>query len=288
MQIGIISYLPSEVAIREKRKSFISAQLSWLRGIFPMTKPITVVAQGYNEEDYHHDFGEMEYIESNPVGPAEARNILLRKFYKTDDDYFLLLDDDFALYDYYDGDNLLREIESNPKKFIGLLDMIVGNNPVYLPFKKKNWADRKNISLYWKFKRTQINSGMPIAVVKNAAKYFEKMYFFNQGVQFHEDIDFTIQWVMGGHNRYQCEQWQYRDLGHTASTIFTKERKEEKQWFYNTISSYPSSWGLIKPIPGGGVKMDFTYINKRNVSLQTGYIKREKPFEFTEKEMPKE
>ena len=145
MKIGVISYLPENDL---KRRQARNQQHEWLKSIFP-NHEIVIVAQKYKVTDYIDD-NKIKYISfEQGIGPSRARNIILKEFYDSQEDFLLLLDDDCILYDYYDGIELLKELDEQPAKFKGI-DNIVCNNPRYLPFKKENYKD-KNVLKYWKF-----------------------------------------------------------------------------------------------------------------------------------------
>lgn len=280
MFVGIISFLPIGEG-RQKRLSFIKKQYEWLRSIFK-DKTFNIVAMNYEEDDYIRDRN-INYIKSQPLKPSSARNILLEKFYSSNEDYMLIMDDDIMLYDYYDANSLLLEIDSEPKKFF-MIDMIVGNNPIYLPFKKQNWVDRDNIRKYWKFKQAPFNNGLPLAIIKNIKKHKGISLFFIEleKVKAHEDIDWNFRWAIKGFTRYVCTCWQIKDLGHNFSTIFSKNREEGKGWLENTLKIQPFANKLFK-----NNKHDYSYIRSFDKTKKIGYIKRDKLFEFTEKEKQK-
>ena len=108
--IGIISYLPNDKKLRDVRKKNHLKQLQWLVNLFP-NETINIVAQGYQDSDLF-PYKTINYIRfAEGIGSTESRNILLRQFYKdNDDEYLFLLDDDVLSYPYYDADTLIYDI----------------------------------------------------------------------------------------------------------------------------------------------------------------------------------
>lgn len=280
MKIGIVSYLPKQ--IKERRKKAVISQYNFLRNIFP-EKELVVVAQQYEEEDYIKDKN-IRYIKyENGIGVSKARNIVLKEFYDSDEDFLLLLDDDVILYDYYDCVDLLKEIDSNPNKFKGV-DSICANHPKYLPFKKENYLD-KNILTHWKFEKKPFNTCGAFTIYRNIRKFKNKEVYFNErsdGLKVNEDVEFHINWVLQGNVSFVCPQMQMKEIGANDSTIFTGNRiREEKTAVRNTLKAYPFSDEVIV-----GDKLNWKYLDRYNRTRKKGYIKRDKPTTYKENEIP--
>jgi hypothetical protein len=98
--VNIISYF-GKPEIRENRKRFHNTQLEWCNKQFDK-KDIYVVSQFYEKDEYNHDLVG-NYIDADcskyklPTGPA--RNILLERFYKSDEDWAIFIDNDIILDD---------------------------------------------------------------------------------------------------------------------------------------------------------------------------------------------
>lgn len=197
MIVGVISYLPEDSAIREQRKSAHQKQLEWLRSILPDT-PIYVAQRGYREEDFVDG---INYISADP-GVGAARNNLFRMFYNTNEDFMLILDDDFGLYDYYGGDEMLREVNDHPEKFMEL-DLINFSNPTKAGFRKPMMDNREVVEKYYTF-NSIASKQVCLAIVKNFKKHYNKEYFFyNEPTAYStiaEDYEFIFQLILDGLN----------------------------------------------------------------------------------------
>ena len=197
MIVGIISYLPEDSAIRGQRKSAHQKQLEWLRSILPDI-PIYVAQRGYKEEDFVDG---INYISADP-GVGAARNNLFREFYRTHEDFMLILDDDFGLYDYYGGDEMLREVNDHPEKFMEL-DLINFSNPTKAGFRKPMMDNREVVEKYYTF-NSIASKQVCLAIVKNFKKHYNKEYFFyNEPTAYStiaEDYEFIFQLLLDGLN----------------------------------------------------------------------------------------
>lgn len=280
VQVGIISYLPDEQDKRAKRIKFLKNEVQFIREVYP-DKTINIVAQNWG--DYRLDDTNINYIISSPVGVSGARNILMRNLYQSKDDYILLMDDDMAVYDYYGCYDFFREIDKNSKKFL-MIDMLTAINPVYIPFKKRNYED-KLIQTHWKFTKRDFNTAQQITFIKNIKKYYDKELYYTipTKLPFHEDTDWHIRWAMEGFTCYTCEQIILKDPGNNYSTQFTSNRaKEEKLCAFEVIKRFPFANQMIK-----NGRIYYNYLRQFNKTKPIGYVKRELPYYYTEKEIPK-
>lgn len=267
MMIGIVSCLP-ENEERIKRKECVTQLLSFIRGVFPK-KEVVILAQNYSLEDYIQDTN-ITYISYPKTNISKARNIILKRFYDSKEDYLLLLDDTI-LYDYYDATALLKELDKTPTKFF-MCDRICANNPHYSPFKVANYAD-KNIQTHWKFVKYNGYAKMPFCVIKNIAKHTGLTIYFTEPQEDKQDlleeIDFHAKWINKGFASYACEQWQMKELleGEQKNCIADENAK---------ITSFLQSRPQIVIVS-----------HRRRKTRPQGYVKRAKKYEYTDKEIPK-
>ena len=289
MFIGIISYFPDS-EFREKRKQVHYEQIKWLKELYGNEQEINVVAQNYHEDDYLEG---INYVKSEkPLGATRCRNILLEKFYDTDNDYILMLDDDTLIYPYYKMDILMKEFQTKPEKYIKDIDMVVANYPAYQPFKQAMYDDPKNKTCYKFIPKPHI-VGMALMFFKNLRKYYDKKMFFNENMVLPpdfqltmEDTEFGIACMIEGLKCYQVCGLITKSPNWSISTVYTDEDKRldiNKKSIEFIIDKY-KDYGIIRREYG---RMDTKYFNKKyHKALPVLYINREEPIEFTEKEIP--
>lgn len=152
-----------------------------------------------------------------------------------------------------------------------MCDRICANNPHYSPFKVANYAD-KNIQTHWKFVRYSGYVKTPFCVIKNIAKHTGLTIYFTEPKEcnqdFLEEVDFHSKWVNKGFTAYACEQWQMKDLlkGEQKNCIAEDDAKR-------------NAFLQSRPLP---------IINQRRSKTKSqGYVKRAKPYEYKDKEIPK-
>lgn len=291
MIVGIISYLPEDSAIREQRKSAHQKQLEWLRSILPDT-PIYVAQRGYREEDFVDG---INYISADP-GVGAARNNLFREFYRTDEDFMLILDDDFGLYDYYGGDEMLREVNDYPEKFMEL-DLINFSNPTKAGFRKPMMDNREIVEKYYTF-NSIASKQVCLAIVKNFKKYYNKEYFFyNEPTAYStiaEDYEFIFQLILDGLNAVTGADLIGKVFSNLSTvTDYSKKLSNSKQHIEMLNSTYLY---LAKKyeLPMTDVNQIRDELTKRVRTIRKSknlrpykdiLIEREHPHVFTEKEL---
>lgn len=235
LMIGIISYLPNDLDKRKFRLNQHQQQLAWLSRILPNEFLLTI-CQNYEESEVS-DCNNMYpgYYIKHPegIGPAEARNEILRVFYNSVFDHLLLMDDDCTSYPYYGCEAIFKEIARDPEKFKGI-DAFCSQHPRYLPFKERIWKDKNNLG-FWKFTKRPPNTGAQIAVLSNIAKKKGKFVYHQSGIMdglkegetdfskvASEDVSFHLDWIKEGLNYFTLEVLQLCEST-TGSTIFSEK-----------------------------------------------------------------
>lgn len=192
MIIGIISYLPNDTNLRQKRLQAHHKQIELLN---KLNCQIYIVAQNYRQTDLLKNDNIHYILFDDGIGPANARNELLQRFYNSNEDWMLLCDDDRYFYNYYDIFTFFKELNNTPLKFIQL-DYIRSHMASKLPFKKQIYEQPLNLTHYV-FEDTQTIGDTGIAIIKNFKKYYNKeLYYTNlkaESGEGYEDKDFCCQ-----------------------------------------------------------------------------------------------
>lgn len=234
MFIGIISYLPDDITIRQKR---LQAHKKQIDNLQKFNLPIYVVAQNYKQNEYIKG---VNYIYMGAkLGPSGARNLLLKQFYATNQDFMWMLDDDIYPYNYYDLDLFINEINTNVDKFKEL-DYI---RPVFafqVPFKKQIYSDYRNARFYVFTDKNSINTTC-CGILRNLNKYYNKCVFYDDLDMIHgggyEDKDFCFKLKQNNiktHvlDTFICGSYNYTD----NSTLF--DSFEQRSKVHDSNNSY--------------------------------------------------
>lgn len=240
----IISYLPRD-DLREKRIEIHNRQIDyWLsKGLSVM-----VYAQGYGINDFRNDVKYIANVFGHIDRPGPARNVLLREFYNTDDDFCLLMDNDIICYEgpkYCDSDNLIEILRAIPIEAMAGIDVFEPLNPTQTPFSAfyEQHALTLNENLF--FKRRPNISGQSL-FIKNMVKHHGKEFFYddwfdekNGKIIMGEDVDFGLTLTKNGLGVYSLMNAVRKDMGWTVSS-WCKNPELRKQAFETLKAILPS------------------------------------------------
>jgi len=219
MNIYIISWF-GKSNIAHLRRNYHKRQIEWA---FENNLQPVVLAQEYQNSDYING---VTYIDSNSdriLLPAEARNIVLRKFYETDEDFGIIADNDTIIYEKYgDGKVIIDFFRSlDVKKFP--IDIISLSNPT--THLKKGVLEIPRYQNNLVFNKTYYASAL--FFLKNLKKY-HNTELYNDSETFVdkygklitcEDHDFCINGMLNhGLNVYSLRNVYYREFGRSKST----------------------------------------------------------------------
>lgn len=179
MQVLIPSYFGprDQPEVRKKRKEFHQRQLEWLfeQGFAPAD--IWISYKDYDDSDFTDG---VQYVkrpdEQVLIPPALGRNQLLSEWYKTNNDWCLVLDNDAILDDRNKG-NIIEWLRHNE---LSEVDAFVPVNPG-APGKgafNRLWED-SNIDDNWVFQRGELKGSFMF--LKNLKKHHGHELYFDTG-----------------------------------------------------------------------------------------------------------
>lgn len=285
--IGIISYLPDDLAVRKKRTASIEKQIQWLRSVLG-NEPIIVCAQNYRAGDYTYDSA-VEYVNfSGGIGPARARNEILKRFYESSDSCLLLLDDDNTMYPYYDYEELFKNLYYEFDRF-GDIDFVCCVDPAREAFKATVFNNQYSKD-YFILKRAAINCCPNIMFLRNLSKFGKMPIFYDTryvvGVDpeaFSEDLDFVSQLILNGNRCYQCFNFIKKPLAYQHSTLFSKE--ENQTCHRGLIRRYAERWNK-QGVKYNGNLDTRQFMKRYNRADSFKYVKRGKRYSFPDNLIP--
>lgn len=228
MHFGIIDYIPNDEH-RASHREALKKQIDWIFKKYKDPK-ISVVAQQFQAEDYYRE-GEVEYLKfEKGIGPAGARNVLLKKYYATDIDYFVIADAEQILTDHYDGWKLIEEIDEDPDKFMQM-DGIFPLCPRYTAYKFDMTTNRQFVERDWLFRRTGSPMLFNFTVLKNFKKHYNIEPLFDEQIfevqKICEDSDFVFKLVEAGMFLTLCPQMILGGTGR-YSVCFTNKSIQQQ------------------------------------------------------------
>lgn len=219
--VYIISWFGKD-SVREKRKEIHLRQLKFFK---ECNMKIVVYAQEYKDDEFQEG---VEYIinDGKLKLPGHARNVLLEKFYNSDQDFAVFADNDSILYfgdkyKYGDGADIFSELERTPIENFKNVGGMVPINSINEGYIKES---TENIEVYKDFfilKKSTACKGS-LMFLKNIKKHHGKEIYFIEMVD-HE-------------GNYACGE----DTFHPLQLI------KEGLWFYSLRNCVLKEFGTIK------------------------------------------
>lgn len=234
-KIYIISWLGKHA---ERRLGFHQRQLTWAA-----TQKLTpiVLAQDYKAEQYQPN---VEYINSPQKIPGTARNILIKKFYESDDDFAVFADDDTKLYEtenHGDSSNFMELIRQSDINSFANIDIIAAINPGQTPFSQvvKREIYQNNLV----FNRAYKFNGC-LFLLKNLRKYNKpEMYFDEERFEAEdgslitgEEYDFCISGLKQNLGVYRTFNAICHEMGQSYSTWVNDDSERNLHPMFNIIN----------------------------------------------------
>ena len=275
--IGIISYLPNEAHARFIRRKAHIRQLKELVNIF-RREDIIIVAQNYRENEFVN-YSRIKYIRfDHGIGPAEARNVLLKKFYDSQDECLLLMDDDVLWYDYYDACSLVVDFYKNSSKYD--FDLLIPTDPMREPFKKRLF--NKETEKSFLLKRIGLTDCPNIMLLKKVGLLQDGFDRKDPGAV-NEDIRFLAEFITHGFKGYKCLHWIKKTYSNACCSIIESTSERESLAWHKMLVKNSERFIIEKY----GVSMrDFS--KRFNKADKERTINRIQPYRIQAELIPKE
>lgn len=207
--VGSISYCVSDEETRQVRAAAHRKQLEWLGSLHLQDTTYYRVEQAYTD-DYRKAIGDI--IQVHPIvfdtgiGPAAARNVLLKRLYASTADWLLCLDDDRKLFSHYGASQFIEQlvIGAGTERLARNGVLVNGVCPERRPFKKLN-AEFGLVATQWNLRRATLDGCLQVCCIPNLVKYGYEPVYFNEQTDFTkgeppEDILFEIDWILAKHS----------------------------------------------------------------------------------------
>jgi hypothetical protein len=221
-----------------RRAEIHKRQLDWVKK--NDLQPV-VFAQNYKEEQYEPD---VQYIkhQGKVLTPGDARNILLKEFYNSDEDYAIFADNDTYLYTgqkYGANDTFVQTFRNIPFENLSDVDMFLPVNPANQPFTKDLTENAEGDKIRWRLRPTFMTK-TSILIVKNIKKHHDKEIYFDEkfvnsdGTLIPcEDQNFGIEFIQNGLGVFICNNIIFKEEQATPekstwSTGMTAEQRWER------------------------------------------------------------
>lgn len=240
--LGSISYcLGNENPKTEARIRVHQEELRWLESLHLED---TIEYEYFRvEQAYTPEFAEAVKTTLNltsitydrGIGPAAARNVLLKKLYESDVDWLVCMDDDRNLYSHYNGGDFIKELGISPHlaKLASQGTMVTCVCPAYRPFKKIN-AEFGMVGTHWNLRKCSLDGCLQVVMIPNLVKYNMKPIWFDETNDCMEgkppeDEQFEMDWLLAKHGIAANYMMIMRELDKQEKSLSTIYENQEKR-----------------------------------------------------------
>lgn len=223
----------------------------------------------------------------HPIPPGAARNQLLQILYESDADWLVCMDDDHALYEKFEGHELLWELSSPEFLKLGMQGYMIMAFPAYWDGYMKEVTSWGHADTHWLLKKTKHAGAMPFACIPNIVKWGKKPVWFDSETNASkegeppEDLKFMIDWIANGGRWVECLTMVGKSCGALdKSSIF-----ESKDARSNRDALYVQDWTvsyLKKKFPRNPALWTRKEFFKRKNPSCVLSVKRRHPHKFNE------
>lgn len=280
MKIYIISYFgPREaVDVRADRVKTHKEQCEWF------------IAKGHQPVVLNQDFSDDEFMDgviyvgdNSRHNACEARNLLFKEFYASDDLYACFADNDAIYKDTLFTYDPLHKVDEYAKDLKGRVDLLFAVNPIVFPFNKEINENRKLYDSRFVFQKTTVFKES-LFVMTNFKKVYDEEYYF-EGARFTgkngemlagEGTDFVFDLL--SHKRSALMYKQLIMHEKTSTSTWNVEKDQERYRIPDELKQYwmdkysiPFSDKNLKPkqfigmVSTGKKKVYRTYLNEKGV-----------------------
>lgn len=216
--VGIISFFGHTPETRKQRRKIHNFQLRWFRNQGFTKDEIIVASQYYNDDEYKRNYAtywDCQFPNSK-LKPGSARNFLLKEFYNSDADWFILADNDSVL-DFRDDTrhkgNIMQWLKDNDQNEVPCFVPVAPNVPGQGAWKDFFKERAEDLDKNWIFERGKTKTSFMF--LKNFKKHYGFEQYFDEGERFTsgEDWAFGIDLIMKGYRAMWCRNIILREMG---------------------------------------------------------------------------
>lgn len=248
---GTISYIPPDAERKTMRITNHRKQLDWLSTFLKSEDLYYRVESAWGNDDEYKKLDDVPFeITHLPVSaayPGANRNVLLKKLYESDYDWLVIMDDDRALYPYFNGEEFFTKELKGPDgdRLAKNGTLIKGLHPMVEPFKKQcvEFAKKKEA---WFLAKSSPLGFLQIACIPNLVKYGYEPIYMNgetscQEGTAPEDLQFELDWILAKHGIACNKNLVVKEFGgDTQSSLYAdkEHRKRVEAYHREWVSSY--------------------------------------------------
>ena len=244
---GTICYIPPDAERKAMRITNHRKQLDWLSTFLTPDDLYYRVESAWGTDSDYDKLNDVPFnithIQVGPAYPGANRNVLLKKLYESDYDWLVIMDDDRALYPYFNGEEFFTKELKGPDgdRLASEGTLIKTLCPITEPFKKQcvEFAKRREA---WFFTRSSPLGFLQIACIPNLVKYGYEPIYMNGETSCQlgtppEDLQFELDWVLAKHGMACNKNLIMKEFGGDGQSSLYVNKAYRKQ-----VEEYHRSW----------------------------------------------
>lgn len=249
-ECGIISYLGSSenTELRKERWVMQVKQLEWLKKI-SVFKHIWILTMEWSADEKSEALSidsRISCIDHPKVPCGDARNVILKdRFYKSDSDFILMLDNDCILYEeqpwHCSGPLFFDEmVKAGIEAFKGV-DVIIPHTPQQAPFRHE-WE--RNIQAYEDnlILKLVVDMKPSFMIQRNFAKYNSSEEYYDAEVPILENHQFNIILSGKGYGSYTTQNMILKEMATKAESTTIDYEGDRKASFKHWLTVIYDKW----------------------------------------------
>jgi hypothetical protein len=214
----ITSFLTKEnPTLRKAKSACVKKQINWW--LENTDIPIFVTSMNYENDDYVEPHPRLVYIDTPPLKTNPARMKAFERFYQSNYDFGIFMDDDAILYDKHhnSGSKLFSEMDKQIDAY-NQVDVFFPINPMQMGFtpiwtKSNGMHDTNHV-----FVRDLYLKGS-LFVVRNFPKFGKTPIYPDPSYHWQDDAKFATECVANGYTVMRCENIVLNELDSKASNF---------------------------------------------------------------------
>lgn len=247
VMFGTISYIPPDATRKAMRIANHRKQLDWLSTFLTPDDLYYRVESAWGTDSDYDKLNDVPFniipIQVGAAYPGANRDVLLRKLYESDYDWLVIMDDDRALYPYFNGEEFFTKELKGPDgdRLAKEGTLIKGLHPMVEPFKRQCVEFEKKKEAWFMTKSSPLGF-LQIACIPNLVKYgYEPIYMNGETSCMEgtapEDLQFELDWVLAKHGMACNKNLIIKEFGGANQSSLYQDKEHRHK-----VETYHRQW----------------------------------------------
>ena len=244
---GTISYIPPDAERKAMRIANHRKQLDWLSTFLTPDDLYYRVESAWGDDSDYDCLNDVpfniKHLKNGAAYPGANRNILLEELYTSNYDWLVIMDDDRALYPYFNGEEFFTKELKGPDgdRLAKEATIIKGLHPMVEPFKKQCIEFPKKKEAWFMAKSSPLGF-LQIACIPNLVRYGYEPIYMNGETSCQlgtppEDVQFELDWILAKHGLACNKNLIIKEFGGENQSSLYQNKEHRRQ-----VEAYHREW----------------------------------------------